>query len=40
MKSVLLRHVPELGPALDGVKNGFAPWNSVARGAQSTARFS
>jgi len=27
MKSVLLRHVPELGPALEGVKNCFAPWN-------------
>jgi hypothetical protein len=29
MKSVLLRHVPELGPALEGVKNCFAPWNVV-----------
>ena len=29
IKSVLLRHVPELGPALEGVKNGFAPWNVV-----------
>jgi Animal haem peroxidase len=27
MKSVLLRHVPQLGPALEGVKNCFAPWN-------------
>jgi hypothetical protein len=27
MKSVLLRHVPQLGPALEGVNNGFAPWN-------------
>jgi Animal haem peroxidase len=26
MKSVLLRHVPELGAALEGVKNSFAPW--------------
>jgi hypothetical protein len=26
-KSVLLRHVPRLGPALEGVDNGFAPWN-------------
>jgi hypothetical protein len=32
MKSVLLRHVPELGPALEGVKNAFAPWNKVTRG--------
>jgi hypothetical protein len=29
MKSVLLRHVPELGPALEGVENCFAPWNIV-----------
>jgi hypothetical protein len=27
LKSVLLRHVPQLGPALEGVNNGFAPWN-------------
>ena len=27
MKSILLRHVPKLGPALEGVKNCFAPWN-------------
>ena len=27
MKSVLLRHVPRLGPALEGVKNCFSPWN-------------
>jgi hypothetical protein len=27
MKSVLLRHVPQLGPALEGAKNCFAPWN-------------
>jgi hypothetical protein len=31
MKSVLLRHVPQLGPALEGVNNAFAPWN-VLRG--------
>ncbi|OKO74556.1 peroxidase family protein [Bradyrhizobium sp. AS23.2] len=31
MKSVLLRHVPQLGPALEGVDNSFAPWN-VLRG--------
>jgi hypothetical protein len=29
MKSVLLRHVPELGPALEGIDNCFAPWNVV-----------
>jgi hypothetical protein len=31
MKSVLLRHMPQLGPALEGVNNAFAPWN-VLRG--------
>jgi hypothetical protein len=29
MKSVLLRHYPELGPALEGVANAFAPWNRL-----------
>jgi hypothetical protein len=29
MKSVLLRHFPELGPALDGINNCFSPWNVV-----------
>src|SRR5579864_466707 len=28
--SILLRHFPELGPALYGVSNGFKPWNDVA----------
>jgi Animal haem peroxidase len=27
MKSVLLRHIPQLGPALEGIGNCFAPWN-------------
>ena len=27
MKSVLLRHFPQLGKALDGVPNAFVPWN-------------
>jgi hypothetical protein len=26
MRSVLLRHFPELRPALHGVDNAFAPW--------------
>ena len=30
MKSVLLRHFPELGEALEGVNNSFSPWNVVA----------
>ncbi|MDX6636618.1 MAG: hypothetical protein QOJ01_129, partial [Solirubrobacterales bacterium] len=29
MVDVLLRHHPELAPALDGVKNAFAPWNQL-----------
>jgi Animal haem peroxidase len=28
--SVLLRHYPELAPALDGVENGFGPWKRVS----------
>lgn len=30
MRSVLLRHFPELSPALTGVANPFAPWNPVS----------
>ena len=30
MRSVLLRHFPELAPALKGVGNPFAPWRSTA----------
>ena len=30
MSDVLLRHHPELAPALDGVKNAFAPWKTIA----------
>jgi hypothetical protein len=26
MRSVLLRHFPQLEPSLEGVKNPFAPW--------------
>jgi hypothetical protein len=29
MSDVLLRHHPELAPALDGVANAFAPWNRL-----------
>ena len=29
MRELLLRHHPELAPALDGVKNAFAPWNKL-----------
>ena len=31
MKSVLLRHFPELAPAFEGVINAFAPWRPVSR---------
>ena len=30
MKDVLLRHYPQLAPALRGVENAFAPWTRVA----------
>jgi len=32
MASVLLRHYPNLAPALRGVKNTFAPWNTIDQG--------
>ena len=39
MRSVLLRHFPELAPALAGVANPFAPWNPVsARPAPAPSR--
>jgi hypothetical protein len=31
MRSVLLRHFPELEPALRGVANPFAPWRRTVR---------
>jgi Animal haem peroxidase len=30
MKDVLLRHYPELGPALEGMPNAFLPWHPVS----------
>ena len=30
MSDVLLRHYPELAPALQGVDNAFAPWKRVS----------
>jgi hypothetical protein len=30
MREILLRHHPELAPALEGVKNAFAPWKKLA----------
>ncbi len=32
MRTLLLRHFPELEPALEGVKNPFAPWTAVGAG--------
>jgi hypothetical protein len=32
-RSVLLRHFPQLAPALEGVANPFAPWRRVDSGA-------
>lgn len=29
MKSVLLRHFPAIGPALEGIDNAFAPWKEI-----------
>jgi hypothetical protein len=37
MRSVLLRHFPELGKALDGVPNAFVPWKvSASRTTRTT----
>ncbi|HEY6037219.1 MAG TPA: peroxidase family protein, partial [Kofleriaceae bacterium] len=33
MRSVLLRHCPQLAPSLEGVANPFAPWKRVPAGA-------
>jgi hypothetical protein len=33
MRTLLLRHFPELRPALQGVENPFAPWNAVGADA-------
>jgi hypothetical protein len=29
MKDVILRHYPELSPALEGLPNAFLPWHRV-----------
>jgi hypothetical protein len=36
MRSVLLRHFPQLEPALEGVANPFAPWRRVPSKSRST----
>lgn len=38
MRSVLLRHFPDLTPALQGVANPFAPWRSPHRGQAPSSR--
>ena len=38
MLKVLLRHYPELAPALKDVKNAFKPWHTVAAGAPGPGR--
>ena len=38
MRSVLLRHYPQLEPSLKGVKNPFAPWASTGSGQHPKAR--
>jgi hypothetical protein len=38
MRSVLLRHFPQLEPSLKGVKNPFAPWARTGSGQQPKAR--
>ncbi|HEX2069390.1 MAG TPA: peroxidase family protein, partial [Actinomycetota bacterium] len=35
MRTVLLRHFPELQPALAGVQNAFAPWRRITTGGRS-----
>jgi hypothetical protein len=37
MRSVLLRHFPQLAPTLAGVRNPFAPWRRVPAGAATRA---
>jgi hypothetical protein len=38
MRSVLLRHLPQLEPALQDVKNPFAPWKRVPAAAVATTQ--
>ncbi len=37
MRTVLLRHFPQLAPALEGVANPFAPWRRVPAGAAAAS---
>jgi hypothetical protein len=38
MLKVILRHYPELAPALKDVKNAFKPWHTVAAAAPGAGR--
>jgi hypothetical protein len=38
MKDVILRHYPELEPALDGLPNAFLPWNKVSPDGQGPGK--
>jgi Animal haem peroxidase len=40
MKDVLLRHYPELEPALDGLPNAFLPWNRVSPDGKQPSKLS
>jgi hypothetical protein len=37
MRSLLLRHYPELAPALQGVANPFAPWRRTSSTASASS---
>ncbi len=39
MKDVLLRHYPELEPALEGLPNAFLPWHRVGPDGKTDGRF-
>jgi hypothetical protein len=39
MKDVLLRHHPELEPALEGVPNAFLPWHKVSADGRSNGKL-
>ncbi len=40
MKDVLVRHYPQLEPALDGLPNAFLPWNRVSTDGKRASRLS
>jgi hypothetical protein len=40
MKDVLLRHYPELEPALEGLPNAFLPWNKVSPDGRPASKLS